>query len=428
MMARLQEMGARILAYTLDPGYLSDEAKANIRRVTAMLGIDHMFGGTPHMNEIFVDSLKRHANVCNGCFKTLYTLSMKVAHERGIPLIFTGLSRGQFFETRLSKFYNAPAFDVAHIDRTILDARKVYHRLDDVIAKRLDVTFLRDDRVFEQIEIADFYRYMDVSLAGMYEYLHRIGWQRPADTGRSTNCLINDVGIFIHRKTRGYHNYALPYSWDVRMAHKTRDEAVDELQDEIDEARVRRILADIGWQDDDTGERRSEMALVAYYVPAGEVDEAALRARLARRLPEAMIPSFFVPLDRLPLTRHGKVDRRALPAPRAAAGQGTDDRVAPRTDLERRIASAWAAALGFDGFGIHDNFFALGGHSLMATRIAARLAEDLGADIPLAILFDKPTIAELAAAVPAPGPETLEDILAQVEGLTDAQARAQLQS
>jgi amino acid adenylation domain-containing protein len=429
MLARLKDMGARILAYTLDPGYLSDEAKDNIRRVTALLGIDHVFGGTPHMNEIFVESLKRHANVCNGCFKTLYTLSMNVAHEKGIPLILTGLSRGQLFETRLSKYYNAPDFESSRLDRAVLDARKIYHRLDDAVSRRLDVAIFQDDKIFEQVEVVDFYRYADVTLTSMLAFLDTLGWQRPSDTGRSTNCLINDVGIYIHRRKRGYHNYALPYSWDVRMAHKQRDEALDELQDEIDVGRVRRILAEIGWNEPDREESAGEKTLVAYYVPRGEVTPAALRERLALRLPEPMVPAFFVPLERLPLNRLGKVDRRALPAPRASANESADARVAPSTPTEIEIARIWSAVLGFDTLSIHDNFFALGGHSLMATRVAARIAEDLGVELPLAILFEKPTIAELTGAVDArraDEAQSLEDILAEVEGLSDDQARAHL--
>ena len=133
----------------------------------------------------------------------------------------------------------------------------------------------------------------------------------------------------------------------------------------------------------------------------------------------------------MPLTRHGKVDRRALPAPRVGAGRADSGYVAPRTDLEREIAALWTSALGLETIGIHDNFFALGGHSLMATRIAARLAEDLGVDLPLAILFDKPTIAALSEAIAphrAASAASLEDILAEVEGLSDAEARAHLQA
>ena len=429
MVARLKEMGATVLAYTLDPGYLSDEAKENIRHATSTLGVDHLFATTPHMREIFADSLSRHANVCNGCFKTMYTLSLAVARERGIPAIFTGLSRGQLFETRLSKYYNDPRFDPDALDAAVLEARKVYHRLDDVIARRLDVSAFTDDRIFEEVQIVDFYRYADVSLGDMLAYLEQLGWRRPSDTGRSTNCLINDVGIYVHTRRRGYHNYALPYSWDVRMGHKTRDEAVTELDDEIDERRVRRILGELGVTEPLERSQRAEPALVAYYVASGEVAEDALRGYLQQRLPPAMMPAAFVALEVLPLTPNGKVDWRALPAPRGLrTAADASDRVLPRTDVEREIAGVWARALGFDGVGVHDDFFALGGHSLMAAQVAAELASQCGITLPLSVLFEKPTIAELAEAVATHRGSrvaTLDDILAEVALLSDAEAREQ---
>src|SRR5690606_8609575 len=73
---RLVEMGFDVLAFTLDNGFISEEAKANIRRVTEALDVEHVFGRTPAMNPIFVDSLRRYASVCNGCFKTIYTLGV----------------------------------------------------------------------------------------------------------------------------------------------------------------------------------------------------------------------------------------------------------------------------------------------------------------------------------------------------------------
>jgi polyketide synthase PksJ len=429
MLARLQEMGLRLLAFTLDPGYLSDAAKENIRQVTARLGVDHVFGGTPHMNEIFVESLRQHANVCNGCFKTLYTLSIALAKEKGIPVVITGLSRGQLFETRLSKYWNVPDFDADAIDSAVLDARKIYHRLDDVIARRLDVSVFQDDRIFDDVEVVDFYRYVDVSLGEMLASLEgTLGWRRPEDTGRSTNCLINDVGIYVHRRARGYHNYALPYAWDVRMGHKRRDQARAELDDQIDVDRVRRILAEIGWTEPDT--RVREQQLAAYYVPRASTTTTALRAYLAQRLPEVMIPSFFVPLDQLPLTRHGKIDRDALPPPHRDPNQPQRPPAPPRTFVEREIAAVWTQALGFGPIGIHDNFFALGGHSLMATRVAARLADAFRLDLPLAILFSKPTVAELAEAIAPLRGETaasLDALLAEVDALSDDEARTRVE-
>ena len=85
----------------MDNGFISDQAKENIRRTVAFLGIDHAFATTEAMNAIFRDSLERYSNVCNGCFKTIYILGTARAAELGIPVVVTGLSRGQLFETRL---------------------------------------------------------------------------------------------------------------------------------------------------------------------------------------------------------------------------------------------------------------------------------------------------------------------------------------
>ncbi len=245
MLYQLCDLGLKPLVFTLDNGFISDEAKANIRRVVDALGVELVMGGTPHMNEIFVDSLKRFANVCNGCFKTIYTLATNLAHDKGIRYIVTGLSRGQFFETRLTEeVFQREDFDVANLDALVLEARKAYHRRADAVSCHLEVDIFRDDGVFRDIQFIDFYRYWSVPLAELHAYLRqRTPWLRPSDTGRSTNCLINDVGIYVHKRQRGFHNYALPYSWDVRLGQKTRDEAVMELDDEIDEQRVQQIMA-----------------------------------------------------------------------------------------------------------------------------------------------------------------------------------------
>jgi len=126
----------------------------------------------------------------------------------------------------------------------------------------------------------------------------------------------------------------------------------------------------------------------------GAADAGALRAHLLRRLPEYMVPAAFVPMETLPLTPNGKLDRRALPAP-AAAGAGAGLR--PATGLEARIAGVWRELLGVDGVGAEDNFFDLGGHSLLLVRLQAKLASDLGHDVPVVELFQYPTVRSLAA-------------------------------
>jgi amino acid adenylation domain-containing protein len=126
--------------------------------------------------------------------------------------------------------------------------------------------------------------------------------------------------------------------------------------------------------------------------PAPGVDE--LRGFLKTRLPEHMIPAVFVPLDTLPLTAHGKVDRRALPEPAAVRPALEAHYVAPRTSGEAAMAAVWAEVLGVDRVGVDDNFFALGGDSIRSIRVLA-LAEQRGLRFSLPQLFQHQTIAEL---------------------------------
>ncbi len=136
--------------------------------------------------------------------------------------------------------------------------------------------------------------------------------------------------------------------------------------------------------------------LVAYVVPRGGVtpDTEALRAQLRSRLPEYMIPSAFVVLDALPRTRHGKLDRRALPTPERTGS--THPEAAPRTEQETQLAAIWREVLKLDGVGIHDNFFELGGDSILSIQIVTRAAR-VGLELTPKQLFQNPTIAQLAA-------------------------------
>ncbi|NNF11488.1 MAG: amino acid adenylation domain-containing protein [Acidimicrobiia bacterium] len=403
-LARLADMGLRVLAFTLDNGYISDEAMANIRRVVDALGVDHVFASTPEMNEIFVDSLQRHGNVCQGCFKTIYTLSLQTARDRGIPFIVTGLSRGQFFETRLTEeLFTELTVSSEQIDAAVLDARKAYHQVEDAVHRLLDVSVFDSDDIFEEVEFVDFYRYVDVGLDEVMEYLEeRLPWVRPSDTGRSTNCRINDVGIFFHTRTRGFHNYALPYSWDVRMGHKERDAALEELDDDIDVSEVQQILREIGFPED-VEEVEAGRRLVAYYTAPEEISPQDLRKHLLEVLPEQIIPSSFVRLDEVPLTANGKVDRAALPDPGTARPAVETVFIAPRTETERELTRIWEQVIGLGRVGVRDNFFELGGDSIMAIQIVAR-ARHAGLTVSLADLFETLTIEGLAEQATAADP------------------------
>jgi amino acid adenylation domain-containing protein len=141
--------------------------------------------------------------------------------------------------------------------------------------------------------------------------------------------------------------------------------------------------------------------LVAYCVPARRpgLDVGELRASMRTRLPEYMIPGAFVVLDALPLTATGKIDRNALPDPSTARPDTATPYVAPRNPIERELAGIWAEVLSVDRVGIHDDFLALGGHSLAASRIVARAIAAFRADLSVKALFDSPTVATMAAVI-----------------------------
>ena len=412
-LARLVDLNLRVLAYTLDNGYLSDEAKDNISRVCKTLEVDHQFGQTPAMPAIFADSLKRYSNVCNGCFKTIYTLGMKQAFELRIPMIFTGLSRGQFFETRLNEeLFTRAGVEPGEIDEWVLSARKAYHRSDDAVSQHIDTEIFKTDSIFDAVKIVDFYRYCDVELDTMMDYLQtRLPWQRPRDTGRSTNCLINDVGIHVHKIERGFHNYSLPYSWDVRLGHKRRDAALDELDDQIDENHVNRILKEINYTiepsvppsgprialyftPEESNRSRDVSGNTSHDSSHGKLTAKQVKDDLATKLPRWMMPAWVIPVERMTLNNNGKIDRSALPSPLRMHEPGNDNLARPQTAAQKQMASIWARELNVEYVGIRDNFFSIGGDSLTAIRIISEF-NSRGYNLNIADLFENQTIEQI---------------------------------
>ncbi len=150
-------------------------------------------------------------------------------------------------------------------------------------------------------------------------------------------------------------------------------------------------------REDPTGEKR----LAAYIVPRGAAapGKKELREFLNRMLPEHMVPADFVFMAGFPCLPNGKIDRKSLPLPEVDRLSETGQYVAPRTPDEERVARVWAQVLGLEQVGVFDDFFELGGHSLLATRVILRLREEFQTDLPLRVLFDNPTVADLVAQI-----------------------------
>ena len=147
-------------------------------------------------------------------------------------------------------------------------------------------------------------------------------------------------------------------------------------------------------REDVPGDRR----LIAYIVTHSAVSEIqdSLRQHAKAKLPAEMVPAAFVIVESIPLNVNGKVDRKALPVP-SDRPELTAVYHAPETDLERQLTLMWQDLLGLDSIGVDDNFFDLGGHSLLAARLIARIEKQMGTNIPMATLFEAPTISQLAS-------------------------------
>ncbi|QHZ48659.1 non-ribosomal peptide synthetase [Bacillus sp. NSP9.1] len=140
--------------------------------------------------------------------------------------------------------------------------------------------------------------------------------------------------------------------------------------------------------------RAGENDICAYYTGSRTGSTSELRTELSQSLPEYMMPSHFVKLENMPLTANGKVDKHKLPAP--AAEETNSEYKAPESETEQTLADIWEELLGIQHPGIDDNFFSCGGHSLKAMMLTAKIQERLQKDVPIKVLFEKPTIRGLA--------------------------------
>lgn len=160
-----------------------------------------------------------------------------------------------------------------------------------------------------------------------------------------------------------------------------------------------------------------QLAAYAALLCGQTLQASEARAFLKEKLPEYMVPSVFVFLDSLPLTPNGKVDRRALPTPDKSRPDLQQTYVPPGNPVETKLAEIWARLLGLERVGTHDNFFDVGGHSLLGAQMFARLEKEFGRHLPLATLFRAPTIAELALLLGQPEAPTASLLIPyQTEG------------
>ncbi|UED72198.1 non-ribosomal peptide synthetase [Brevibacillus sp. DP1.3A] len=402
---RLVNMGYKVLTFTFDNGFISEEAFTNIKNITKKLDVDHRVLTADQIKSVFVKSLKTYSNVCNGCWNALNGLGAQLAEETGCKVIISGLSRGQIFDMRLWGLFQLGIFDEQEIEEKLLLFRKGFHSRDNIFSKTLDVDL--DCGFVETLHFVDFFRYDNTPTHQIREYLYEQGWVPPKDTGFcSSNCRINDIGIYVHLMNEGYHNYAAPSSWDIRFGIISREEGMQEITYKADANHVERVLKYIGYfqapKIDDVvvatiRDSSGQEKLCAYVVAKDELEADWLREALAVELPWYMVPTYFVQLPSLPLTPNGKVDTKALPLPFVTAAANVEY-VTPSNDVEVHIRKIWASVLSIDEgkIGVNDRFFDLGGNSYNMVQVNIRVNETFSKSIPVVKMYNYPTIHSLA--------------------------------
>lgn len=411
----LVEMGLRVLTFTFDNGYISQAAFDNIKRITTSLNVAHIIKRSNRMNEVFTASLHSDFSVCHGCWHTLNLIALQAAAEYGINMIISGLSRGQIYEMRLEELFKIGIFDHDEIEENLLLFREKFFSKHNKFARILDIDLKEEE--LEKVYFVDFFSYDDTSVRQIKDFLIDKGWTQPEDTGFcSSNCIINDVGIYMYIKEKGYHFYVNQLSWDVRLGSISREEGYRELQFEGDIEKMNRILSEIGYYQGrrirdavviDKKNKDGDTYLCAYIVfdsrPGQRIppvkretpqsDFSGIREYLLQTLPDYMTPAYFIEIDKIPLTPNGKLDRDALPDYYVKPDPIYEQ---PASDMERLISDIWKEVLGIDYISVHDNFFQIGGNSLYGVRVIHRLKEVLKREIPVVTLFRFFTVQSLA--------------------------------
>ncbi|MCP5105926.1 MAG: hypothetical protein GY950_21240, partial [bacterium] len=306
----------------------------------------------------------------------------------------------QIFEMRLEGLFREGIFDEEKVEQNLLLFRKSFHSRDNKFSRLLNADLAED--AVDNIHFVDFFRYFSAPAADIRRYLREKGWIQPEDTGFcSSNCLINDVGIYVHMEKEGYHFYAPQLSWDCRLGCIPRKQGLKEVAFAGDGKYelTGRILEEIGYynppikdavvldRDGDNGDRK----LIAYLVSHEQLVVPELRDYLAGKLPDYMIPSNFLQVEKIPLTPNGKVDKKSLENEGTQVGTGVEFE-APKNDIEEKMVEIWKEVLHADKLGTRDNFFDLGGNSMDIMRLNSRLIKIFETDIPVAVHFRYTTI------------------------------------
>jgi amino acid adenylation domain-containing protein/non-ribosomal peptide synthase protein (TIGR01720 family) len=411
---RLLDMGFKVLTVTYDSGHYDQESLDRIKRITKQIGVDHILLRHQDSDRILKESLRTAKTMCKGCIHTSTSLAGEYAYKNNIKFVIgETLSRGQIVENKLFKFLEMGIHDIDEIEREADKLMRNVAALDKNIFDIINIDIVKDGSMYDKVEFIDFYRYFNVTNEEMAAYLDEkdVYWKNLENRAiYSTDCKICKIGDYNHFKELGYHYTGSARSWEKRLGHATMKDVKEDLTLTCTPEEHALFLKGLGYREEIKVDKE-EKHLCAYYVPGEEIDVLGLREYLAGELPGYMIPSYFIALDKIPLTANGKIDRKALPAPESGIKAG-EDYAAPATDVEEKLKAVWEEVLGVDCIGVNDDLFKLGGDSIKAIRIVSKL-QRYNLKLEIRDLFLNPTVKKAAGCV---GPMTRKSDQGPVEG------------
>jgi acyl-CoA synthetase (AMP-forming)/AMP-acid ligase II len=396
---RLVEMGCNVLAISYDNGYFGKSDFKNVKKITDSLGLDHILLSHKKTDLILKESLNTAHSVCRGCFLTASSIAGSYALEHGIPVVVNAtFSRGQIIDNKLFMFLHQGISDVAELERQIADFTRSAPDMEKSIFDLIDIETVSNKSVYDHIKFLDFYRCCDVTNREMISYLNRRDpyWEKRRNYSiYSTNCPIKQIGDYAHLEDREFHFYGAATSWEKRLGHLGLENVKEDLTCKVTPKGFENFAKRIDYKKSKPA-ATNDKYLCAYFVSEETPPVSLLKEFLADRLPDYMVPTHFMQLDRIPLTPTGKVNKKSLPEPKMEQARSSATYAEPKAGLEKEIAAIWRTALKLDKVGANDNFFDLGGNSLNVIQVSSKLKELVEQDVPVVAIFTYPTVHTLA--------------------------------
>ncbi|WP_010248511.1 non-ribosomal peptide synthetase [Acetivibrio cellulolyticus] len=398
----LVQKGYNVLAVTYDNGYFSKTDMENIKMITSKLGVDHVVLKHENTDEILKESINFAKTVCRGCFHTSSSLALEYAYKNGIKLVVGAtLSRGQIIENKLIMFFKQGISDVKEVESGLKSLQKTSVEIDRNIFDRINIDVINDKSVYDAVKTVDFYRYCDISNEAMLTFLNEKDpyWESRKNYAiYSTNCSIKQIGDKHHLTAKGYHYYGSATCWERRMGHITKDNLEEDLHCSVSEHAVDNFLNRIGVEKITESKNLDTKYMCAYYVSDKELNAAELKENISKELPSYMVPSYFVRLENLPLTLNGKIDKRLLPEPDTDVNLGSEY-IEPTNETEEHLVDIWKNILGVDRVGIKDNFFDIGGNSILLIQMHSKIDKQYPGKVSMTDIFAHTTIEKLSELI-----------------------------